>query len=64
MKTGRDLERATPQEQRQSALLLKVIAQAEADAAAGRTVPQERVFRSLRKRLLLSLSHLARRVPR
>ena len=64
MKTGRELEPATPQEQGQAALLLRLIAQAEADVAAGRTVPQDRVFRSLRKRLLLSPSHLARRAGR
>lgn len=39
------------QELRQATLLLRLLAQGEADAREGRTVPQEEVFRSLRERL-------------
>ena len=39
------------QELRQATLLLRLLAQGEADVRAGRTVPQERVFKELRARL-------------
>jgi prevent-host-death family protein len=42
---------ASYRELRDAALLLRLLAQGEADARAGRTVPQERVFASLRRRL-------------
>ena len=42
---------ASYQELRQATLLLRLIAQGEADVRAGRTVPQARVFKSLRARL-------------
>jgi prevent-host-death family protein len=38
-------------ELRQAALLLRLIAQAEAEVRSGRTEPQERVFKTLRRRL-------------
>jgi prevent-host-death family protein len=39
------------QELRQATLLLRLIAQGEADVREGRTVPQAQVFKSLRARL-------------
>ncbi len=39
------------QELRQATLLLRLLAQGEADAGGGRVVPQERVFKDLRARL-------------
>lgn len=42
---------ASYQELRQAALLLRLIAQGEADVREGRTVPQVQVFKSLRRRL-------------
>ena len=39
------------QELRQATLLLRLLAQGEADVREGRTVRQERVFRTLRARL-------------
>jgi prevent-host-death family protein len=39
------------QELRDAVLLMKLIAQGEADVRAGRTVPQDEVFRKLRGRL-------------
>ena len=42
---------ASYQELRQASLLLCRLAQGEADVRAGRTVPQEQVFRELRARL-------------
>ena len=39
------------QELRQATLLLRLLAQGEADVRAGRTVPQEQLFRELRARL-------------
>ena len=39
------------QELRQAALLLRLLAQGEADLRRGRTLPQERVFAELRARL-------------
>jgi len=39
------------QELRQATLLLRMLAEGEADARAGRTVPQGQVFRDLRSRL-------------
>ena len=39
------------QELRQATLLLRLLAQGEADVRDGRTVPQERVFKRLRVRL-------------
>jgi hypothetical protein len=42
---------ASYQELRQATLLLRLLAQGEADVQEGRTVPQERVFKSLRGRL-------------
>ena len=41
----------TYQQLRDGALLLKMIAQGEADARAGRLTPQDEVFRDLRSRL-------------
>lgn len=38
-------------ELRQATLLLRRVAQGEADVRKGRTVPQEKVFKSLRTRL-------------
>ena len=42
---------ASYQELRQAMLLLRLIAQGEADVREGRTVPQAQVFKSLRARL-------------
>ena len=42
---------ASYQELRQATLLLRLVAQGEADVREGRTVPQEKVFKSLRARL-------------
>jgi prevent-host-death family protein len=42
---------ASYQELRQATLLLRLVAQGEADVREGGTVPQERVFKSLRGRL-------------
>jgi len=42
---------ATYQELREATLLLRLVAQGEADVRAGRTVPQEKVFKALRGRL-------------
>ena len=39
------------QELRQATLLLRLLAQGEADVRRGRTIPQERVFAELRARL-------------
>jgi prevent-host-death family protein len=39
------------QELRQAALLLRLLAQGEADVRTGRTLPQEKVFKELRSRL-------------
>jgi prevent-host-death family protein len=39
------------QELRQATLLLRLLAQGEADVRRGRTVPQQQVFKSLRARL-------------
>ena len=41
----------TYQRQQQALLMLKLLAQGEADIAAGRTFPQEEVFERLEKRL-------------
>lgn len=41
----------TYQRQQQALLMLKLLAQGEADIAAGRTSPQEEVFERLEKRL-------------
>ncbi len=40
------------QELRQATLLLRLLAQGEADVRAGRTVSQEQVFKNLRRRLV------------
>jgi prevent-host-death family protein len=45
------LDFASYQELRQATLLLRLLAQGEADARAGRVVPQARVFKDLRARL-------------
>jgi hypothetical protein len=42
---------ATYQDLRQATLLLRLVAQGEADVREGRIVPQERVFRAFRGRL-------------
>ena len=42
---------ASYQELRQATLLLRLVAQGEADVREDRTVPQEKVFKSLRARL-------------
>lgn len=42
---------ASYQELRRATLLLRLLAQGEADVREGRTVPQERVFKSVRRRL-------------
>jgi len=42
---------ASYQELRKATLLLRLVAQGEADAREGRSEPQERVFKSLRKKL-------------
>ena len=42
---------ATYQELREATLLLRLVAQGEADVRDGRTVPQEKVFKALRGRL-------------
>ena len=42
---------ASYQELRQATLLLRLVAQGEADVREDRTVAQERVFRTLRRRL-------------
>jgi prevent-host-death family protein len=42
---------ASYHELRQATLLLRLVAQGEADAGEGRTVPQDQVFRSLRARV-------------
>lgn len=39
------------QRQQQALLMLKLLAQGEADIAAGRTIPQEEVFERMEKRL-------------
>ena len=39
------------QEMREATLLLRLLAQSEADVRGGRLVPQDRVFRDLRARL-------------
>jgi prevent-host-death family protein len=39
------------QELRQATLLLRVLAQSEAEGRRGRTLPQDRVFAELRKRI-------------
>lgn len=41
----------TFQRQQQALLMLKLLAQGEADIAAGRTIPQEEVFERMEKRL-------------
>ena len=41
----------TFQRQQQSLLMLKLLAQGEADIAAGRTIPQEEVFERMEERL-------------
>ncbi len=41
----------TFQRQQQALLMLKLLAQGEADIAAGRTIPQEDVFERMEKRL-------------
>ena len=43
---------ASYQELRQATLLLRLLAQGEADVRGRRTVPQERVFKELRRRLV------------
>jgi len=45
------LDVASYQELRDAVLMLKLVAQGEADVHAGRTVPQDEVFRDLRRRL-------------
>jgi len=45
------LDFATYQEWREALLLLKLLAQGDADARAGRTVPQDQVFTQARARL-------------
>ncbi len=45
------LDFASYQELRQATLLLRLLAQGEADVRAGRTAPQQQVFRRLRARL-------------
>jgi len=42
---------ASYQELRKATLLLRLLAQGEADVREGRSEPQEKVFKSLRKRL-------------
>lgn len=42
---------ASYQDLRQATLLLRLLAQGEADARAGRVVPQARIFKDLRARL-------------
>jgi len=42
---------ASYQELRKATLLLRLLAQSEADVREGRSEPQEKVFKSLRKRL-------------
>jgi prevent-host-death family protein len=42
---------ASYQELRQATLLLRLLAQSETDAREGRIVPQERVFKSVRRKL-------------
>ena len=42
---------ASYQELRKATLLLRLLAQGEADVRGGRSEPQEKVFKSLRKRL-------------
>ena len=42
---------ASYEELRRATLLLRLVAQGEADARAGRTVPQAKVFADLRRRL-------------
>jgi PHD/YefM family antitoxin component YafN of YafNO toxin-antitoxin module len=42
---------ATYQELREATLLLRLVAQGEADVRGGRTVPQDKVFKALRRRL-------------
>lgn len=42
---------ASYEELRQATLLLRLVAQGEADVREGRTEPQERVFKSVRARL-------------
>ena len=42
---------ATYQELREATLLLRLVAQGEADVRDGRTVPQDKVFKALRGRL-------------
>jgi len=45
------LDVASYQELRDAVLMMKLIAQGEADVQAGRTVPQDEVSRDLRRRL-------------
>lgn len=45
------MDYASYQELRQATLLLRLLAQGEADVRDGRVVPQDRVFRALRRRL-------------
>jgi prevent-host-death family protein len=45
------LDIASYQELRQATLLLRLLAQGEVDVRQGRTVPQEQVFKQLRRRL-------------
>jgi prevent-host-death family protein len=46
------MDYASYQDLRQATLLLRLVAQGEADVREGRTVAQEQVFKSLRARLL------------
>jgi prevent-host-death family protein len=45
------LDVASYQELRDALLLMKLAAQGETDAQAGKTIPQDQVFRDLRRRL-------------
>jgi prevent-host-death family protein len=45
------LDIASYQELRQATLLLRLLAQGEADLRQGRALPQEQIFRQLRRRL-------------
>jgi prevent-host-death family protein len=46
------MDYASYQELREATLLLRLVAQGEADVRDGRIVPQEQVFKALRKRVV------------
>jgi len=52
------------QRTRDALVMLKLVAMGEADAAKGRTVPQTKVFRSLKKRLKARLAREAKQGKR